>query len=159
MRFNFVRRAIIVWTLIFFCVILPFVSLYINKVEDRPVVTAEVTNAHEVIISTEKLNPWIVADLDFDRPTADGLAHCHLKDFKMGQPNTPGAYASVLQLAVHPYSCYEPVRLPFRTPGFAGWTVIYLIGCIIASIWAFGAAKDLQKQRRRKQEQSSSVET
>ena len=154
-----IRWAIIIWTLLFCFLLLPFVSLYAWNVGRRPVVTAQVTNAHQVWMKTKGGGHYSVyATLDFDRPAADRILHCRLENYYMGLPDTADAAATTLQIAVHPYSCEEPARLPLRTPsGFGDWILIYLAGCAGFGLLAFFMAYDLQRSNRIKEKRRGTI--
>jgi hypothetical protein len=137
MHSKVIRWAVLVWTILFVFLLVPIVSLYQWNVSKRPIVIARVSNPHEIWISTKSGgHSSVYAALDYNMP--NDIAHCHLEKFYMGAPNTAEASATALQLAVHPYSCEEPARLPLKGPsGFLDWTIIYIGGCAGFILLAF----------------------
>jgi hypothetical protein len=128
--------TVAIWTGFFAIFVVPLTSLYEMKVARWPVVTAQVSNPRLERVSNNGRYELFVT-LDFDRPTKDGVVRCHLDRYLMGAE----VRAWTLQVAVHPDSCYEPVRLPLRAPSdFLAWALIYLAGCVASVMLALWIA-------------------
>jgi hypothetical protein len=78
----------------------------------RPVVTASASGQH-VIVSKGKGAPvFVVATVEFDRPSKDGLSvHCKIDDQQVGKPSDTKAFDVSIRLAVRTDSCYDAVRV------------------------------------------------
>lgn len=132
------RWVVLTWTGLFALLVVPFTTLYEWNVSKRPVVTALVSDPSLELEATKDGGRYnVFGSLDFDRPTSNGLVHCHLEKFFLGTSGTTDAKVWALQLAVHPDTCQEPVRLPVRAPTtFGEWSAVYLAGCVLSALIA-----------------------
>ncbi|MGA7431721.1 MAG: hypothetical protein WBQ24_06635 [Xanthobacteraceae bacterium] len=130
--------VVLTWTGLFVLLVVPFTALYEWNVSKRPVVTALVSNPSLEFESTKDGGSYnVFGSLDYDRPTSNGLVHCHLEKFFLGTSGTADAKVWTFQLAVHPDTCEEPVRLPIRAPTtFGEWSAVYLAGCVLSALIA-----------------------
>jgi len=90
----------------------PLVFLRQREISKRPIVTASATD-QRVIPPTGKGGPHVVATVEFDRPSKDGLSvHCKIADQFVGRPSDATALDTQIRLAVRTDSCYDAVRVP-----------------------------------------------
>ena len=117
------------WTLAFVVLIVPLTALHAWKVGKRPIVTGYFTDYR--VLPGYHGKPTLFASLDFDRPASDGLEHCHVETFYMGDPAYRSLYVASSEFAVRSDSCGEYSRLPLSVPNsLADWISLYLLGCV-----------------------------
>jgi hypothetical protein len=89
----------------------PLALLRHRAISERPIVTASASDQH--VVPPKKGEPYVVATLEFDRPSKDGqLVHCKIADQFVGKPYDPKAFDTQIHLAVRTDSCYDAVRMP-----------------------------------------------
>ena len=150
MTLKVVRWTFIVWTGVFTFLIVPTISLYEWSVAKRPVVWATVSNVHSVwhVKGRSGGAYWDYATLDFDRPDRFGPVHCHLENFQLG-PTDRSDRTWPIQLAVHPYSCGEPARLPLRAPTTLwNWLCIYIGGALSSFLYVLLVTSGIRRKGR-----------
>jgi len=145
------RWILVGWTGIFTFLIVPTVSLYRWSVARRPIVWATVSNVRSVPRGRSRRAYWDYATLDFDRPGQSGTVHCHLEGFQLGR-TCRSDRTWPIQLAVHPYSCREPARLPLSVPSTLWqWLSIYVGGALASCLYIlFVTSNIIRKGRNRR---------
>lgn len=132
---HLVALMLAIWTVTFFVFVIPLTMLHAWKVDRRPIVDGYFSEHREISGRKGRIN--VLATLDFDRPSSEGLVHCHVANVYMGAPNNARSYTTHTELAVHSDSCGEYSQLPLavpRTP--ADWEWLFLQGCLGAFLLA-----------------------
>jgi hypothetical protein len=122
-----------VWLAIFFFGVLPYAGIRALKIECRPHVVGFFSNYR--VVSGTKGARYVLATLDFDRPSPRGVVHCKFDPYRLGTVNTDASKLSSAQFAVRTDSCAEAIQLPPGTPqDLSGWLMLLLTGSMYAAL-------------------------
>jgi hypothetical protein len=104
-----IRWSLVVWTGLFAFLVVPFTSLYEWNVSKRPVVTAYVSDPRLQWVQTKGGGGYndVYVALDYDRPTDNGLVHCHLDRYWMGREGSAEVQAWTLKIAARLDTCND----------------------------------------------------
>jgi hypothetical protein len=140
-----------VWTGLFVCLWLPVAALYQHQVLRRPVVVATVTDHHVYDVQGKGgTTKTVRATVSFKRQSGADLVDCRLENYPMGYAGSSKAWATTLQLAVHPLSCNAPVELPLQTD-FDDHVISFLFLLIVLLFMTVFIALVLQQNDREQQ--------
>ena len=121
------------WLVIFFLGVLPYAGIRTLDVENRPHVVGSFSNYR--VVSGTKGARYVLATLDFDRPSPNGVVHCKIDSYQLGLANTEASKLSSAQFAVHMDSCAGALRLPLDIPhDLWGWISLLFTGAIYAAL-------------------------
>jgi hypothetical protein len=149
-----------IWLAIFFLGVLPYAGIQTWKVHRRPQATGVFSNFR--VVAGTKGSRYVLATLDFDRPSATGVVHCRIDPYRMDTLNSRAASVTRAQFAVRDDSCAEAIRLPLSTPSdLLGWVYLFFIGliCALAGICFLGFAATLDRVGRRRRVSQSKAAT
>jgi hypothetical protein len=105
----------IIWTGLFITLYLPFAAIYKRQIEKREVATATVIDSKIVEVSRRRNGIADVrATLTFDRHKDGHVVQRRVDNFNMGFAGNSDSRVTALLVAVHPQSCFAPVRVPLR---------------------------------------------
>jgi hypothetical protein len=125
--------ALAAWLAIFFFGMLPYAGIRTLKIENRPHVFGFFSNYR--VVSGTKGSRYVLATLDFDRPSSKGVVHCKIDPYQLGLVNTEASKLSSAQFAVRTDSCAEAIQLPLSSPyDLWGWIRLLLIGSTCAAL-------------------------
>ncbi|MHC2257620.1 hypothetical protein ACVILK_007312 [Bradyrhizobium embrapense] len=125
--------ALAAWLVILLLGVLPYAGSQALKIKDRPRVMGFFSNYREV--SGTKGSRYVVATLDFDRPSPQGLVHCKIDPYTLGPVNTEASKLSNAQFAVQMGTCEAAIQLPLGSPhDLWGWIRLLLLGSMYATI-------------------------
>lgn len=126
---------------IYFFLFIPIVAMRTWSIDRRPVVVARVSDARVELVRAKTSYRGVRATIDFERPGPNGPISCHLEDYVMGRDDEPKAHVSEFELAVHPNSCWDAVRLPLAVPrSIAEWVLCYMFGSLVIFVGGIAAA-------------------
>jgi hypothetical protein len=141
-----------IWTGVFLLLWLPLATINKHQVDKRSTTVATVTDhrAHDVD-RFGRPRKSVQATLSFQRTDARGwVEDCRLENFQLGGPKDGSSWATTLQLAVHPYSCNEPVVLSHRptwSAQFGAFIVIMLVLMAATAVLVFGTLCTERQER------------
>lgn len=141
-----------IWTGLFLVLWVPLAAINMHQVDKRPTAVATVAD-HRVrdLDRYGRAEKNVRATLSFQRTDARGwVEDCRLEDFQLGPADEGSSWATSLQLAVHPYSCNEPVVLSLRptwSAHVAAFVVILLVLMAGTAIMQFGTCCTNGQQR------------
>jgi hypothetical protein len=91
----------------------PLAFLRQREISKRPIVTATASGQHTIVSKGKGAPVFVVATVEFDRPSKDGLSvHCKIDDQQVGKPSDRGAFDDRIHLAVRTDTCFDAVRVP-----------------------------------------------
>jgi hypothetical protein len=112
--------ALAAWLAIFFFGVLPYAGIRTLKIENRPHVVGFFSNYR--VVSGTKGSRYVLATLDFDRPSSKVVVHCKIDPYRLGLVDTEASKLSSAQFAVRMDSCAEAIQLPLGSPDdLWGW--------------------------------------
>ena len=143
--------ALAAWLAIFFLGVLPYAGIRTLKIKNRPHVVGFFSNYR--VVSGTKGSRYVLATLDFDRPTSDGVVHCKIDPYRLGTVNTDASKLSSAQFAVRMDSCAEAIQLPLSSPhDLWGWISLFFTGSLYAvlvgCVFGFAVLHDYAGKRR-----------
>jgi hypothetical protein len=126
--------ALGVWTFLFLVLVVPFALLHDWKVASLPVVEGTLSQHRVVEVKRHKPRPtelWVMANLEFDRPSDHGTVPCKLDDVSIGPAANPQSFATRIELAVRTDSCHGYAMLPRDgTAIVREWVMVFLLVCV-----------------------------
>jgi hypothetical protein len=129
--------ALAMWLAIFFLGVLPYAGIRTLNIEKRPHVVGFFSNFR--VVSGTKGSRYILATLDYDRPSSGGEVHCRVDPYRLGPAGTEASKLSSAQFAVRTDSCAEAIQLPLSSPhDLRGWITLLLTGSMYAALAGFG---------------------
>jgi hypothetical protein len=143
--------ALAAWLAIFFFGVLPYAGIRTLKVKSRPHVVGFFSNYR--VVSGTKGSRYVLATLDFDRSSSEGVVHCKIDPYQLGLANTEASKLSSAQFAVRIDSCAETIQLPLSSPhDLWAWIRLIFTGSMYAALagcfFGFAVLHDYVGKRR-----------